>query len=155
MSIPLAARLEALESLATVAHQALPIGLNSIVMTADGVLGISRPPRPSKLHFIADGMPFSVAVSPDGDDSVVQIWAEVGHIPFSAQAPERRRRILDILRSLQPPVRGRIIVQQGQKILLFSEEKITGHVTPDDLAWQTVELLRQTRPFLRLLAEWL
>jgi hypothetical protein len=158
MSAPLAARLEALQSLAEVAQAALPLGMNSIVMTADGVLGVSRPPRPARLHFIADEMPFSVAVSPEGESGAIcQIYAEVGHIPFSAQAPERRRRLLEILRGVQaqPLPTARFVVQQGQKILLFSESKIDGHVTPEHLAWQTAVTLQEARPFLRLLAEWL
>lgn len=158
MSQPLAARLEALQSLAEVAKSALPLGMNSVVMTADGVLGVSRPPRPARLHFIADGMPFSAAVSPEGDEgSICQIYAEVGHIPFSAQAPERRRRLLDVLRGVQaqPLPNARFVVQQGQKILLFSESKLSGHVTPEHLAWQTAVALQEARPFLRMLAEYL
>lgn len=156
MSTPLAARLDALQSLAEVAQAALPLGMNSIVMTADGVLGVSRPPRPARLHFIVDELPFSVAVSPEGDaGAVCQIYAEVGHIPFSAQAPERRRRILDILRGVQarPLPTARFVVQQGQKILLFSETRLSGHVTPEHLAWQTAVMMQEARPFLRMLAD--
>lgn len=155
MSIPLAARLDALWSLAEVGEAAAPLGLNSIVMTGEGVLGISRPPQPSKLHFIADELPFNVAVTPDGDEAVCQMWAEVGHIPFSAHDPIRRRRILDILRGIPPLPFARFVVERGQKILLFSETRVAGHVTPEDMAWQTVETLRDARPFLRLLGEWL
>lgn len=158
MSLTLAAKLEALQSLAEVAKSALPLGMNSVVMTPEGVLGISRPPRPARLHFIADGLPFSVAVSPEGDGgSTCQVFAEIGHIPFSAQAPERRRGLLDILRGVQaqPLPTARFIVQQGQKILLFSESKIPGHVTPEHLAWQTATALQEARPFLRMLSEYL
>lgn len=156
MSAPLTARLEALQSLAEVAKSALPLGMNSIVMTADGVLGISRPPRPARLHFMVDDLPFNAAVSPEGDGGAVcQIYAEVGHIPFSAQAPERRRGILNILRGVHGLPTTRFVVQQGQKILAFSEMKIDGHVTPEHLAWQTARMMQEARPFLRMLGEYL
>ncbi len=152
-SAPLAVRLDAIHALAEVAKSALPIGMNAIFMTPDGVPGIAKPPRPSKLHFVADGLPFSVAVSTDGDASVCQIWAEVGHIPFTAQSPERRRHLLNILRGAKDLKRAKFVIQQSQKVLLFSETRIEGHVTPESLVYDTACLLQEARPFLRLLAE--
>ncbi|HYG90535.1 MAG TPA: hypothetical protein VD978_30245 [Azospirillum sp.] len=154
MSVPVASRLDALRSLAQVAQGALPIGLNAVVLTPDGVPFIARPPQPSKLSFVVDGLPFHAAVSPDGDGAVCQIWAEVGHIPYTAQAPDRRRRLLAILRGIPKLERARFVVQE-QKILLVSETRQEGVVTAEDLIHETVLLLQEARPFLRLLAEWL
>ena len=161
MSVPLSARLDAIPSLAEVAAASLPLGVNAVFTTPEGVLGIARPPRPSRLNFIADGLPFHAAVSPqtgpDGrEGATCQIWAEVGHIPYSAQSPERRRRLLEVLRAVQATPglrRARFLVQEGQKILLFSETRVDGHVTPEDLIYETVMLIQEARPFLRLLAE--
>lgn len=153
MSVPLAARLEAIQSLAEVARNALPLGMNAVFMTPEGVLGIARPPRPSKLTFVAEGLPFHAAVSPDGEDGAIcQIWAEVGHIPYTVQSPDRRRRILSILRGIRGLSRARFVVQDGQKILLVGESRIAGQVTPEDLILETVLLIQEARPFLRLLA---
>lgn len=156
MSVPLAARLEAIRSLAEVAQGALPLGLNAIFTTPDGVLGIARPPRPSRLRFAVAGLPFHVAVSPQDDDSsVCQIWADVGHIPYTAQSPEKRRNLLALLRGMEDLKRARFVVQEGYKILLFSETRIEGHVTPEDLAYETVQLMQEAHPFLRLLSRYL
>ncbi|MGQ9368610.1 hypothetical protein [Azospirillum sp. ST 5-10] len=160
MSVPLSARLDAIPSLAEVARASLPLGVNAVVMTPEGVLGIARPPRPSRLNFFVEGLPFHAAVSPDERDgtegAVCQIWAEVGHIPYSAQSPDRRRRLLEVLRAIQavPDLqRARFLVQEGQKILLFSETRVDGHVTPEDLIHETVLLIQEARPFLRILGD--
>lgn len=155
MTVPLAARLDALRSLAEVAPSALPFGMNSIVVTPDGVLGVIKPPRPAKLRFAVNGLMIQAAVSPDadGDGSVCQIWAEVGHIPFTAQSPERRRTLLQILRGIKGLRYASFVVQQSQTILVLSERRTENPATPEDLAHQTVLMLHEARPFLRLLAE--
>lgn len=154
MSAPAASCLNALRALAQVAEGSLPIGLNAVVMTPDGVPSISGPPQPSRLTFIANGLPFHAAVSPEDDGAACQIWAEVGNIPFTAQAPERRRNLLAILRAVPMLERARFVTQ-GQKILLVSETRYERAVTAEDLIHETVLLIQEARPFLRLLAEWL
>ncbi len=154
MSVP-AARLQAMPSLAQVSQTALPFSPDTFVMTPEGVLGIAQPPRPARLHFMADGLPFSIAVSFDGETSRSQVWAEIGHIPYTAQSPERRRQLLAILRGIQDRRGTRFLVQEGQKILLFSEAEFEGQATPEDLIHQTVVALQQARPFLHLLAPYL
>lgn len=154
MSAPASARLEALRALAQVAEGALPLGLNAVSMTADGVPCIARPPQPTKLTFVAAGLPFHAAVSPEGDGAICQLWAEVGHIPYTAQAPERRRRLLAVLRGVPKLERARFVVQE-QKILLASESRHDGPVTAENLIYETVLLVQEARPFLRMLAEWL
>lgn len=153
MTVPAAARLDALRVLAQVPEGALPLGLNAISMSADGLPSI-HPPRPTNLNFFADGLPFHAAVSPEGDGSVCQIWAEVGHIPFTAQAPERRRLLLAALRAM-PKLEGARFVVQDQKILLASETRLPAKVTAEDLIYETVALIQEARPFLRILGEWL
>ncbi len=142
-------------SLAEVAQTALPFSPDSFVMTPEGVLGIAKPPRPARLHFVADDLPFNIAVSFDGERSRSQIWAEVGHIPYTAQSPERRRQLLGILRAIQTLKHAKFLVQEGQKILLFSESQFSGQASPEDLIHQTILALQEARPFLRLLAPYL
>lgn len=154
MSVP-AARLQAMPSLAEVAETALPFSPGSISMTPEGVLGIAKPPRPARLHFVAEGLPFSIAVSFDGEKSCSQVWAEVGHIPYTAQSPERRRQLLAVLRAIENLKHVAFVVQEGQKILLFSEKTFDGQASPEDLIHQTVLAVQEARPFLKLLAPYL
>lgn len=156
MSVP---DLKTIQSLAEVPDGALPINPGSIEVTPEGVLGIAKPPRPCKLTFMADGLPFNVAVrhesDADGGGSICQIWADVGHVPYTAQAPERRRALLAVLRGIEGLPHVRFIVQGGQKIILFSEIRLEHHASPEDLFHQTILVLQEARPFLRLLGEYL
>ena len=156
MSVP---DLKTIQSLAEVPDGALPISPDSIEMTPEGVLGIAKPPRPCKLTFMADGLPFNVAVrhesAEEGGGSICQIWADVGHVPYTAQAPERRRALLAVLRGIEGLPHVRFIVQGGQKIILFSEIRLEHHASPEDLFHQTILVLQEARPFLRLLGEYL
>ncbi|CAO3413774.1 hypothetical protein [Azospirillum endophyticum] len=156
MSVP---DLKTIQSLAEVPDGALPINPGSIEMTPEGVLGIAKPPRPCKLTFMAGGLPFNVAVrhesEEEGGGSICQIWADVGHVPYTAQAPERRRALLAVLRGIEGLPHVRFIVQGGQKIILFSEIRLEHHASPEDLFHQTILVLQEARPFLRLLGEYL
>lgn len=151
----LSTRLEAMSSLAEVDLDQLPLGVNSIELNPDGVPSISHPPRPSRLRFVVKGLPFYAAVSPSGEESTCQVWAEVGHLPFTAQSPAKRAAILGVLQSTQNLPNAHFVVQGGQKIILFSEYKSEGRITPEDIVYQTVGLIQEARPFLRLMAEYL
>ena len=149
----LAVKLEAIQSLAEVARTALPLGLNAIFKGPDGLLAISRPPRPSRLKFFAEEMSFNVAVSPEDEGSVCQIWAEVAYIPYTVESAERRRRVLSVIRAAEGLQRARFVVEDGQKILLVTDCRIVGTVTPERLIYEAVLLIQEARPYLRLLAE--
>jgi hypothetical protein len=152
---PLSVRLEALRSLAETAPSALPLGMNAVSISPEGVLTIAQPPQPSKLRFTADGLPFQASVTPNGEEAVCQVWAEVGHIPYTAQSPERRRRMLAVVKGAEKLPTARFIIQGSHMILLFSERRLPGRVMPEDLIWQTVQLIQEARPFLRMIGEYL
>ena len=151
----LAVKLEAIQSLAEVAQTALPLGMNAIFVGSDGLLAISRPPRPARLQFFLDELQFNVAVSPDADaeGSVCQIWAECGFVPYTVESPERRRSVLAVLRASQGLPRARFVIENGQKILVVADSRISGTVTPEALIYEAVLLIQEARPYLRLLAE--
>lgn len=142
-----------IESLAELARSPLPLSRNAVHVTTDGVLGIAHAPAPSRLRFNIDHLQFHVSVSPEGNGSMCQIWAEVGHVPYTAQSPTKRRDVLTILRGTRNLERAHFVLEDGQKILVLSESHVDGPVTPDVLVYETVMLLQEARPFLRLFAE--
>ena len=149
----LAVKLEAIQSLAEVARTALPLGLNAIFKDADGLLAISRPPRPSRMKFFAEELSFNVAVSPEAEGAVCQIWAEVAYIPYTVESAERRRRVLSVIRAAEGLQRARFVVEDGQKILLVTDCRLSGAVTSERLIYEAVLLIQEARPYLRILAE--
>ncbi len=148
----LAVKLEEIRSLAEVARCALPLGVNAIFKNADGLLVISKPPRPARLKFFAEDLQFNLAVSPEATDSVCQIWSQIGHVPYTVESADRRSTILTILRATRGLARARFVVESGQKILLIADSRIDGAVTPERLIFEVVALIQEARPYLRLLA---
>jgi hypothetical protein len=153
VSPTVAVKLEAIQSLAEVAHNALPLGLNSIYLTSDGLLAISRPPREARLRFSVDGLLFNVAVSPTETDSVCQMWAEIGYVPYTVESPVRRRQTLTVLRNATGLPHARFVIDNDQKILLVAELTTPGHLKPEDLIYELGLVLQEARPYLRLLAQ--
>jgi hypothetical protein len=152
MSTPIT-RLDAMSSLAEVDLDQLPLGVNSIELNEDGVPSIAHPPKPSRLRFVIKGIPFYAAVSPADGVPVCQVWAEVGHLPYTAQSPAKRAAILAVLQGTNGLPNARFVVQGGQKIILFSEWRGEDRITPEDIVYQTTTLMQEARPFLRLLGE--
>ena len=146
-------KLEAIQSLAEVARTALPLGVNSIFVGTDGLLAISRPPRPSRLKFFAEELEFNVAVSPDSGEAECQIWALCGYVPYTIESRERRRGVLVVLHASKGLPRARFVIENGQKILLVGNRRLPAPVTPEDLIYEAVQLIQEARPYLRLLAE--
>jgi hypothetical protein len=149
-------KLEAISSLANVNVDSLPLGVNAIDINADGVPSIAEPPRPSRLRYVVHGLPFYAAVSPTEDDGATcQVWAEVGVLPYTVQSPAKRGAILAVLQSTRTLPTAKLLVQGGQKIILFSESRKSERFTPEDIIFQTVTVLQEARPFLAILAEYL
>ncbi|CAK0769768.1 YbjN domain-containing protein [uncultured Gammaproteobacteria bacterium] len=157
MSATTAHRIESLTGLADLARTALPLGLGSISVNSDGVLGVSERPRESKLRFSVEGLLLHVLLLADdvGSGARCQVWAEVGHVPYTAQSSERRRGALAVLRGASDLSHARFVVESGQKILINRETHLPGPVVPEDLIMETVLLIQEVRPFLRLLLEFL
>lgn len=155
---PAAARLDAIHALAEAARTAIPIGINSIVIDADGVPCISRAPQSASLRFVLDGLIFHVAISPDDPTAGscdCQIWSEAGIMPFTAQSPEKRQPLLAILRNSEGLPHVRFVLDATQRILLFSSCRLQVPVMPDDLIYHLVRMIQEARPYLRLLAQFL
>lgn len=148
-------RLEEIGSLAKVDVDLMPLGINAIETNDEGVPILTTPPKPSKLRFVVGGLPFHAAISPEGEGAACQVWADVGNLPFTAQSPAKRAALLAIIQSTLSLPFARFAVEAGQRIILFSEDRTTGPATPEDIIHQTVRLMGEARPFLRLLGEYL
>lgn len=155
MTMSLASRLDAMHTLAEISQNGLSIGINSIFMTEDGVLGIANPPRSSLHRFTIDGMQFHVSLVPEDTGTRCQITAEIGHVPYTAESTDRRNVVLTILRATQRLRHARFIVENGQKIHVMTNTYVSGHMTPDALMYETILFVHESRPYLRLLSQYI
>lgn len=149
---------QVLEQVARLAREVefgLPVGPGAITILDDGHVEIRRPPPASRHHFFLDGLLFRVSITPREGATLFQIWAEVGYLPYTIEAPEKRRTLNLILRAAEALGHARFLVDESQKILVLGQRDVAGSLTLTDLMYETVEFLREARPFLRVLGRYL
>ncbi len=149
---------EALEHVGRLAREVefgLPVGPGAIRIGVDGSVEVRRPPPASRHHFFLDGLLFRVSITPRPGATLFQIWAEVGYLPYTIEAPEKRRTLGAILRAADSLDHARFHVDECQKILVLGQRDVPGSLTLTDLMHETVEFLREARPYLRLLGRYL
>lgn len=145
---------QALEQVARLAREVefgIPLGPGAITLHEGGRFEIKRPPPPSRHHFFHDGLLFRVAITPREGATLFQIWAEVGFLPYTIEAPEKRRVLSLILRAADDLEYARFVVDESQKILVLGQRDVDGTLALTDLMYETIEFLREARPFLRVL----
>lgn len=144
--------LRALAAVSDAADASLPVR-GRVRVEADGSLGVGAMPPRSVIRFSAEGLDFVMELT-SGDDQVgCRLAADIGFLPFTVQAPERRRAGLLILRSAQTLPRARFRLVHGQKVVLESNSTLKGRVTAAALFTEALRTIQEARPFLRLLGE--
>ncbi|MFC7331843.1 hypothetical protein [Rhodocista pekingensis] len=150
---------QSLESVAKLALEVtkggLPLGPGALSVNDDGIVEIRRPPPASRHHFRLDGLLFHVSVTPDADRTLFQIWAEIGYLPYSIEAPEKRQTLFTLLRATSHLRKARFVVDEKQKILVLGQRELPGHMTLTDLMYEAVQFLQEARPYLRVFGQYL
>lgn len=147
---------QALETVARLARQAehgLPLGPGALGMDAEGSVTVTRPTDISRHHFFLEGLLFHVSITPKQDDTLFQIWAEVGYMPYSIESPQKRARLQTVLRAAAGLSHARFVVDEQQKIIVIGQSHVSGHLTMNDLMFETVQFLQEARPYLRVFGE--
>jgi len=148
--------LHAVAKLAREVEAGLPVGRGVVTVSDTGDVNVRRPADPSRHHFFLDGLLFRVSLTPRDDGTTrFQIWAEVGYLPYSIESPEKRARLLTILRATQWLEDARFVLDESQKILVLGQRDIQGHATLSDLMYELVQFLQQARPYLRVMGQYI
>lgn len=147
---------QALETVARMAHEVergLPIAPGTLRMDDDGILTVNRESVSSRHHFFLDGLMFHASLTPREDHTVFQIWAEIGYMPYSIESPQKRARLMTVLRATGWLERAKFIVDEKQKILVLGQVEVEGTMTLADLMYETIQFLQEARPYLRVFGE--
>ncbi|CAK0771409.1 putative Sensory transduction regulator [Azospirillaceae bacterium] len=145
-------RLDALKSLVRMAQSNVPLAINTLAVTTEGVPVLVESFQPSQVRFVIDTLLFNLLVSNRDGRLLCQIWAEVGYVPFSGQNVCKRQHVLSILRAAKDLPHAQFVLDGNQKILLFSQSFIEDELTPEAMIYETLPLIQEARPFLQLLA---
>lgn len=147
--------LEQVAKLAREVESGLPVGPGVISFGDDGDVAVKRPAPAFRHHFFLDGLLFRVSITPGHDTTLFQIWAEVGYMPYSIEGPEKRHALGHILRAASRLQHARFLIDDSQKILVLGQRELPGSLTLTDLMYETVDFVREARPYLRVLGQYL
>ncbi|MBB6254305.1 hypothetical protein [Nitrospirillum iridis] len=144
-----------LAGLAQSTQAGMPLGKDALLFGEDGTVQLNRQRSPSRHHFYLDGLMFHVSITPQEDSTLFQIWAEVGFMPYTIEAPEKRAKLQAILRATSNLRAARFIVDEQQKVLVLGQQEVPGHVNLTDLMYETVQFIQEARPYLRVFGSYL
>lgn len=148
--------LQTVARLARTVEKGLPIGPGAVRMDEAGDVSVTSPTSASRHHFFLDGLMFHISLTPEDDDTVFQIWAEVGYMPFTISSPEKRMRLSRILRAAAANLStARFVVDEKQMIMVLGQARVSGHVTLPDLMYEILQFVQEARPYLKVLGQYL
>lgn len=98
------------------------------------------------------GIPFVVRASAVNQGTNMEIRANLGTLPYTAEDPERRATALAILDTAAGDLGGRIHLTNKQRVVLTERYRFDEALTPAVLLTRAVELVLRTKPYLELLA---
>lgn len=153
---PVSQALQTVAQLARAAEKGLPIGPGAVRMDEAGDFTVTSPTTASRHHFFLDGLMFHISLTPNGGDTLFQVWAEVGYMPFTIESPEKRVRLSKVLRAAAVNLSAaRFVVDEKQMIMVLGQATVSGHVTLPDLMYEIVQFVQEARPYLKVLGQYL
>jgi hypothetical protein len=133
----------------------LPLGPGAVTLTADGGVEVLRPPPASRHHFFLDGLLFYVSITPNPTSTLLQVWAEIGYMPYSIESPEKRSKLTSVLRATKDLTMVRFVVDDQQKIMMLAQQDVSGTLTLQGLMYELTQFLQEARPFLKVFGQYL
>jgi hypothetical protein len=139
------------ENMSLLANQKLPLAMHSFAVAADGLLVkkvLSRIP----FHFTFDGLIYH-AVAMQGEDSgFVEIYTDLGGIPYSAEGVSRRVDVAEIIYASRDLPDVRVSVTDKQRVLLSASASVDSATVSRTILATAAILVMKVRPWANLLA---
>lgn len=130
----------------------VPLEFQSLSVDADGTVTRKAPPSSFAFHFTYLEIPFSASVSEKGSKIYLNIEADFGPLPYTAEAPKLRKPMLALLDALKDEGTFRLSLNPQKRIILEGEMLVEYALTPVNIISSMTTLLVQTDPYLELIA---
>ena len=98
------------------------------------------------------GYQFAVKAEVETGHTRMRIHAVLGHLPYTAEAPELRHNMRAVVLEAGRALGGRIHINGEQRILFLDEFNFDETLTPTSLLSKTVAFLLSAKPYLELLS---
>ncbi|MEQ8968109.1 MAG: hypothetical protein RID91_19990 [Azospirillaceae bacterium] len=107
---------------------------------------------PLRYGFTVEGQRFAATATPIEPGFRLALAAELGIVPFTAEDPDIRARVLAIVAALEARDGGRLRVAlgPGQRLLAAGEWQVDAVMTPSALIAEAALTVIPFRPYLRL-----
>ncbi|WP_417790226.1 hypothetical protein [Terasakiella pusilla] len=128
------------------------LALTDRINTEDGALthAVCR----TAIDFMVQYQGYWFAVHADQRDkqAVLRVHGIIGHLPYSYQSSFARSSIMTVVSQASRVVRGKVRIDEKQRILLIKEVKVQGSLTPRVIMSETAKVLLQLKPYLELVS---
>lgn len=129
-----------------------PLEIKSLAVDADGTVTRTVPPTLFAFRFTYLEIPFSACVSEDGGNKNLHIEADLGPLPYTAEAPKLRKPLLALLDALKAEGNFQLSLSPRKRIILEGEIPMDTAMTPVNIIASLTTLLVHTDPYLELIA---
>jgi hypothetical protein len=120
---------------------------------ASTALQIGRLDRQIEFGFRLMGLKFAANTHPGEGLAVLQLSAEVGPVPYSAEGVAARRTALSIIESSQALPEARLIISRNRWIYVIGKSALSDAWTAAEAISATTRLVLQVKPYLTMLLD--
>jgi hypothetical protein len=134
-------------------HPPAPAEMNELDVLDDGSIALKRERASVVFGFKVCGLPFAAETSLTDTGPVLQIAAEIGGDPYSAEGVELREAVHAIIRSSHASPSCRLMVSKQKRIYCVGKAHLSESWTPTALLTVAAELVLEARPYLMVLRD--
>jgi hypothetical protein len=134
-------------------HPPAPAELNELEVLDDGSVALRQERANVAFGFRACGLPFSAETRLTDSGPVLQIAANVGGDPYTAEGAEMREAVHAIIRSSHISPSCRLMVSKQKRIYCVGKARLSETWTPTALLTVAADLVLEARPYLMVLRD--
>lgn len=130
-----------------------PAELSELQFLADGRVALRQERTAVEFSFRACGLIFSAVTRAAEPGPVLQVAAEVGPDPYSAEGVQMREATHAVIRASHASPSCRLMVSQQKRIYCIGRARLDDTWTPTALLAAAAELVLAARPYLTVLRD--
>jgi hypothetical protein len=130
-----------------------PAEMNEVDVLDDGSVALKREHANVAFGFRACGLPFAAETRLTDTGPVLQIAADIGGDPYTAEGVEMREAVHAVIRSSHTSPSCRLMVSKQKRIYCVGKAHLNESWTPTALLTVAAELVLEARPYLMVLRD--
>lgn len=131
----------------------VPAELGELHFLADGSVALRQGRTAVEFSFRACGLVFSAVTRASEVGPALQVTAEVGPAPYSAEGAQMREAAHAVIRASHASPSCRLMVSRQRRIYCIGRARLEGTWTPTALLAGAAELVLAVRPYLVVLRD--